>query len=89
MLGQVNAQKLRGKPNLAARKVARPPYEQLLAEIEATSFLAVGRKYGVSATPYGSGCAGTRIKREREAAGSASSAAEDAGPDEEPDARAA
>jgi hypothetical protein len=42
-----------GRPNrgvacLAARKVDRPPYEQLRAEIEATSYLAVGRKYGVS-----------------------------------------
>ena len=32
----------------AARKVERPPYDQLIAEIEATSYLAVGRKYGVS-----------------------------------------
>jgi hypothetical protein len=30
------------------RKVERPPYEQLIAEVKATSFLAVGRKYGVS-----------------------------------------
>jgi transposase-like protein len=30
------------------RRVKRPPYEQLLAEIEATSYCAVGRKYGVS-----------------------------------------
>jgi hypothetical protein len=40
--------KLRGKPIPASRKVERPPYEKLLAEIEATSYLAVGRKYGVS-----------------------------------------
>jgi hypothetical protein len=39
---------LRGKPKPGARKVERPPYEKLLAEIEATSYLAVGRKYGVS-----------------------------------------
>ena len=26
----------------------RPPYEQLIAEVEATSYVAVGRKYGVS-----------------------------------------
>ena len=39
---------LRGKPAVGARKVERPPYDQLLAEIEATSHLAVGRKYGVS-----------------------------------------
>jgi hypothetical protein len=32
----------------AARKVERPPYEQIVAEIEATGYLAVGRKYGVS-----------------------------------------
>jgi hypothetical protein len=32
----------------AARRVERPPYEQLLAEIAATSWSAVGRKYGVS-----------------------------------------
>ena len=37
-----------GKPNPASRKVERPPCEQLFAEIEATSYLAVGRKYGVS-----------------------------------------
>ena len=30
------------------RRVERPPYAQLLKEIEATSYLAVGRKYGVS-----------------------------------------
>ncbi|MBA2505757.1 MAG: hypothetical protein H0V29_07410 [Thermoleophilaceae bacterium] len=34
------------KPDL--RKVERPPYEELMAEIRATSYLAVGRKYGVS-----------------------------------------
>jgi hypothetical protein len=31
-----------------SRLVVRPPYEQLMAEIAATSWLAVGRKYGVS-----------------------------------------
>jgi hypothetical protein len=40
--------KLRGKPNLNGRKAERPPYEQLLAGIEATSYCAVGQKYGVS-----------------------------------------
>jgi hypothetical protein len=39
---------LRGIPNPDISKVERPPREQLLAEIEATSYLAVGRKYGVS-----------------------------------------
>ena len=32
----------------AARRVARPPHEQLVREIRSSSFLAVGRKYGVS-----------------------------------------
>jgi hypothetical protein len=31
-----------------SRRVERPPYEQLLCEIAATSWSAVGRKYGVS-----------------------------------------
>ncbi len=39
---------IRGRANPASRKVARPPREQLMAELEATSYLAVGRKYGVS-----------------------------------------
>lgn len=38
----------RGIPRPATRKVKRPPYEQLLEEVEATSYSAVGRKYGVS-----------------------------------------
>jgi hypothetical protein len=39
---------LRGKPNLKTRRTDRPPFEQLLAEIEAEGYAAVGRKYGVS-----------------------------------------
>jgi hypothetical protein len=35
-------------PNLASRRVERPPYEQLLREIAASSWSAVGRSYGVS-----------------------------------------
>jgi hypothetical protein len=35
-------------PQIALRRVERPSYEQLLAEIEALGYLAVGRKYGVS-----------------------------------------
>lgn len=38
----------RGIPRPETRKVGRPPYEQLVEEIEASSYLAVGRKYGVS-----------------------------------------
>jgi hypothetical protein len=36
------------RPRPEARRVVRPSYEQLVAELEASSFLAVGRKYGVS-----------------------------------------
>lgn len=39
---------LRGWPRPETRKVERPPYEQLIREIEATNYSAVGRKYGVS-----------------------------------------
>lgn len=38
----------RGIPQPQRRKVERPPHEPLLKEIEETSYLAVGRKYGVS-----------------------------------------
>lgn len=38
----------RGIPRPAIRKAERPPYEKLLAEIEANGYCAVGRKYGVS-----------------------------------------
>lgn len=38
----------KGTPNPALRRVERPPYEQLLREIAATSYLAIGRRYGVS-----------------------------------------
>lgn len=38
----------RGVAKPEYRKVERPPREKLLAEIEATNYCAVGRKYGVS-----------------------------------------
>jgi len=38
----------KGKPNPTLRRVARPPYEQLMSEIDATGYSAVGRAYGVS-----------------------------------------
>lgn len=46
--GQVNGMALRGVPHPATRKVDRPSYEQLMADVESMSFLAIGRKYGVS-----------------------------------------
>jgi hypothetical protein len=41
-----HAREYRALPHL--RRVERPPYEQLMREIAETSYLAVGRKYGVS-----------------------------------------
>jgi hypothetical protein len=38
----------KGVPNLGLRRAARPPHDQLLREIAATSYSAVGRRYGVS-----------------------------------------
>ena len=38
----------RGKPNPKLRRAERPPHDLLLREIAATSYSAVGRKYGVS-----------------------------------------
>jgi hypothetical protein len=38
----------KGVKRLGARKVERPPYEQLLREVDQLGYLAVGRKYGVS-----------------------------------------
>ena len=38
----------RAGPRPGARKVVRPPLEQLLAEVEAEGWSAVGRRYGVS-----------------------------------------
>ena len=40
--------RLRGRPKPDIRRANRPPYEQLLAEIEAHGYCWVGRKYGVS-----------------------------------------
>lgn len=48
MRREPGAARNRGVPCPEIRKARRPPYEQLLAEIEATGYLAVGRKYGVS-----------------------------------------
>ena len=36
------------EPRPERRKVERPPYEQLMADVKSTSFVAVGRKYGVT-----------------------------------------
>ncbi len=46
--GAVAANLYRGVPHPETRKVPRPSYEQLKADVSSMSFLAVGRKYGVS-----------------------------------------
>src|SRR5207248_4725081 len=46
--GKVAAQLYRGKHHHDTRKVPRPSYAQLKADLETMSFGAVGRKYGVS-----------------------------------------
>lgn len=44
----MRAPRPRGRANLGTRRADRPPFQQLVAEIAETSYLAVGRKYGVS-----------------------------------------
>lgn len=39
---------IRGVPKPELRKVERPPFTQLMQEIDESNYLAVGRKYGVS-----------------------------------------
>jgi hypothetical protein len=46
--GVIKGKALRGVPVPERRKVDRPSYEQLMADVATMSFLAVGRKYGVS-----------------------------------------
>jgi hypothetical protein len=46
--GTIAADVYRGIPHPEARKVERPTHEQLLADVASMSFVAVGRKYGVS-----------------------------------------
>jgi hypothetical protein len=38
----------RRRPKLQTRKVERPSYEQLMADVSSMSLLAIGRKYGVT-----------------------------------------
>jgi transposase-like protein len=44
----MRSKRVQGLAKPALRRVQRPPYEQLLREIAETSYVAVGRKYGVS-----------------------------------------
>jgi ribosomal protein S27AE len=47
-VGASNGDRLRGVPQPDQRKVERPSHEKLVEDLRSTSFLAVGRKYGVS-----------------------------------------
>jgi hypothetical protein len=46
--GKIAASAYRGKAHPETRKVPRPSCEQLMADVESMSMVAVGRKYGVS-----------------------------------------
>jgi hypothetical protein len=46
--GKLSPSSTIGVPHPERRTVERPPYDQLMREIEETSYVAVGRKYGVS-----------------------------------------
>jgi hypothetical protein len=46
--GAVAATRYRGAAHPQTRKVERPSYEQLMADVQSMSFVAIGRKYGVS-----------------------------------------
>jgi uncharacterized protein YjcR len=48
MLGYRGGNRYRGSAHPQTRKVDRPSYKQLLTDLESMSFVAVGRKYGVS-----------------------------------------
>jgi hypothetical protein len=46
--GSAAATRYGGVPHPETRKVARPSYDQLMADVRSMSLVAVGRKYGVS-----------------------------------------
>ncbi|HEX5594259.1 MAG TPA: hypothetical protein VFX35_13045 [Solirubrobacterales bacterium] len=68
---RVPGERRRGIPQPQRRKAERPPYEKLLAEIEATSYCAVGRKYGVSDNAVRKWVKFYEREREREGGGAA------------------
>jgi hypothetical protein len=74
LCGMKGGGRKRGEPCLAARKVDRPTYDKLLAEIEATSYCAVGRKYGVSDNAVRKWVRFYERQREREASAAESTA---------------
>ena len=54
------------EPRPQRRKVERPAYEQLMAELESMNFVAVGRKYGVSDNAVRKWIRGYEYEREME-----------------------
>lgn len=68
---------LRGRPKPHTRKATRPPYEQLLAEIESMGFVGVGCKYGVSDNAVRKWVRFYERQREREAREAGSGAVAD------------
>ncbi len=66
--GAVAATVYRGTSHVETRKVDRPSYEQLMADVESMSFLAVGRKYGVSDNAVRKWIRWSEYKAERERA---------------------
>lgn len=46
--GTVASSRYKGIPHRESRKVDRPSYEQLMSEVESMSFVAIGRRHGVS-----------------------------------------
>jgi hypothetical protein len=59
----------RGVPRPERRVVERPPYEELMEELRNSSYVAVGRKYGVSDNAVRKWVRAYEREREREAAG--------------------
>lgn len=64
-------------PKPETRKVPRPPYEQLIADVRSMSYLAVGRKYGVSDNAVRKWIRWYEYQREMEAWRGRGSASED------------
>jgi transposase-like protein len=67
---------LRGKPHMDQRRAERPPYAQLLEEIDSSGFVAVGCKYGVSDNAVRKWVRFYERQKEREAAEAATSEAQ-------------
>ena len=68
----MRSKRVQGAPKPHLRRTERPPYEQLLREIASSSYVAVGRKYGVSDNAIRKWV--RQYERERAAAGQAQAA---------------